>query len=88
MFRKKAEAFAYDHIALGIVKGMSEEEILSYAIQEQAFLLLPFEHSEDKDDQVKSVALAQTLVDKAKAAGAEEGAVGLLSGFYKYAIEH
>ena len=88
MFRKKAEAFAYDHIALGIVKGMTDEEILSYAIQEQAFLLLPYQHSEDKEDQVKSLSLAQTIVEKAKAAGAAEGAIGLVLSFHKYAIEH
>ena len=50
MFRKRKEAFAYDYIALGIAKSISIEEYLTYKMQEQVFLMLPFEHSENAED--------------------------------------
>ena len=47
MFRKKKEAFAYDSIALDIARNITNEEFLQYKLQEQSFLVLPFEHSEN-----------------------------------------
>ena len=51
MFRKKKEAFAYDHIALNIAKQISDDEFKTYKLQEQGFIVLPYEHSENIDDQ-------------------------------------
>ncbi len=78
MFRKLPEAFAYDHIALEIVKRISDDEYDQYALQEQAFLLLPYEHSENVEDQKKAIALAQRVIDSAKARG-DEGMVKFAS---------
>jgi uncharacterized protein (DUF924 family) len=63
--RGSAEAFATDHLALAIAKmsvagafdvGMSKDERL--------FLYLPFEHSENPDDQRESVRLISQLGDQ------------------------
>ncbi len=66
MFRKHKDAFAYDHIALDIVKSISDEDFDKYAIQEQAFLYLPYEHSENVEDQAKAVYLALRSLERAK----------------------
>lgn len=34
IFRKQKEAFDFDHISLGIVKSITEDEFFSYAVQE------------------------------------------------------
>lgn len=63
-YRATAEAFATDHLALAIARmavagafdaGLSRDERL--------FLYLPFEHSEDMDDQRESVRLISQLGD-------------------------
>jgi uncharacterized protein (DUF924 family) len=64
MFRRQKKCFDFDHIALGIVKGMSQSEIEQYSIQEQSFLMLPYEHSENILDQSKAVIIAKNLLDK------------------------
>jgi uncharacterized protein (DUF924 family) len=64
-YRGTAEAFATDHIALGIARhavglgfdgGLTEDQRL--------FLYLPFEHSENLDDQRESVRLISSLGDQ------------------------
>ena len=49
MFRKNARAFESDHRALAISKKIVNDEKVfnEYAIYEKAFILLPFEHSEN-----------------------------------------
>lgn len=64
MFRGHADSFATDHLALAIAgaalargfdDGMSKHE--------RAFLQMPFEHSENIDDQERSLALFTALGD-------------------------
>lgn len=64
MFRSSAEQFATDHLALAIVKGAIDagfDEELEH--DERKFLYMPFEHSEDLDDQNRGVLLFSQLGD-------------------------
>lgn len=55
IFRKHKDAFAYDHISLEIVKSIPDEEFFQYGFQEQTFLVMPYQHSENLADQEKSI---------------------------------
>jgi uncharacterized protein (DUF924 family) len=64
MFRGDAEQFATDHLALAIAtgavdKGLDEE----LQPQERGFLYMPFQHSENLDDQKRSLLLFTGLGD-------------------------
>jgi len=64
MFRGHADQFATDHLALGITraaidKGFDEE----LDINERAFLYMPFQHSENLDDQNRAILLFTELGD-------------------------
>ena len=64
MFRGDAEQFATDHMALGIAKeavarGFDKE----LAADERKFLYMPFEHSENMDDQNYAVLLFTEIGD-------------------------
>ncbi len=64
-FRGTAEAFATDHIALGIAKTAVESGLDAGMTKDQKlFLYLPFEHSEDLNDQRESVRLMSRLGDQ------------------------
>jgi len=62
MFRGLADQFATDHLALAIAKGAIErgfdDELKT---DERAFLYMPFQHSENLDDQNRSVLLFSGL---------------------------
>jgi len=64
MFRGHADQFATDHLALAIAKGAVgqglDEELQP---QERGFLYMPFQHSEDRADQQRSVQLFTALGD-------------------------
>jgi uncharacterized protein (DUF924 family) len=64
MFRRTAEQFATDHLALAIARGAVEkgfdEELQP---QERAFLYMPFQHSENLEDQNRGVLLFTALGD-------------------------
>lgn len=64
MFRGHAEQFATDHLALAIAReavarGLDDQ----LEPNERAFLYMPFQHSEDLDDQRRSLALFTALGD-------------------------
>ena len=64
MFRDTPQAFATDELARevahgAIARGLDKE----LAPEPRIFLYLPLEHSEDKDDQARSVALISALGD-------------------------
>ena len=64
MFRGSADQFATDHLALAIAKGAIDagfNEELEH--DERKFLYMPFEHSEDLDDQNRGVLLFSQLGD-------------------------
>jgi uncharacterized protein (DUF924 family) len=58
MFRGNAEQFATDELALGIAKGAVDRK-LDEQLQpiERSFLYMPFEHSENLDNQNRAVLL-------------------------------
>jgi uncharacterized protein (DUF924 family) len=65
IYRDDGQAFAYDHLARklaleGIVKG---HDRALYPV-ERIFFYLPFEHAENRDLQVLSVALFQQIVEE------------------------
>jgi uncharacterized protein (DUF924 family) len=62
IFRATPRAFAYDPKARAVARlavGMGLDKLLSPV--ERMFLYLPFQHSEELDDQIRSVALFKTL---------------------------
>ena len=64
MFRGHADQFATDHLALAIAKAAVDrgfDEQLQP--QERGFLYMPFQHSEDLDDQNRSILLFTGLGD-------------------------
>ena len=62
MFRGSAEAFATDPLALGIAKvGVSRGFDTVLDTDKKVFFYLPFEHSEDLDDQRESLRLMGSL---------------------------
>jgi uncharacterized protein (DUF924 family) len=63
-YRGHAEAFATDHLALAIAKAAIAGAFdASLSKDERLFLYLPFEHSENRDDQRESVRLIGQLDD-------------------------
>jgi len=64
MFRGQADSYSTDHLALGIAKeaiarGLDKE----LAHDERKFLYMPFQHSENLDDQNRAVLLFTELGD-------------------------
>ena len=64
IFRGHADQFATDHLALAIAKGAVDRGF-NDELQppERAFLYMPFQHSEDRDDQKRSILLFTELGD-------------------------
>jgi len=64
MFRNHAESFATDHLALAVAKGAVERGF-DQAFQQprRGFLYMPFQHSENLDDQNQSMLLFTALGD-------------------------
>lgn len=72
--RGSAEAFATDHLALAISRAaIAKGYDAGLGKFERLFLYLPFEHSEDRDDQRESVRLISGLGD---------------ADLLKYALDH
>ena len=65
MFRGHAEQFATDHLALAVAKAAvdtgHDDKLEPH---ERGFLYMPFQHSEDLDDQKRSLLLFTALGDK------------------------
>jgi len=58
MFRKQKQAFDYDHISFAISKEIVDsEDWKDIKYVDKQFFMLPFEHSENLDHQVKSMEL-------------------------------
>ena len=65
LYRDTAHAFATDPLALSIARRAVDAGFdLTTEPDLRAFFYLPFEHSEDMDDQERSLALFQALGDK------------------------
>lgn len=64
MFRRTAEQFSTDPLALAIAKGALDRGLDGHMSKdERTFLQMPFQHSENLDDQERSVALFTALAD-------------------------
>lgn len=64
MFRGDAETYATDTLALAVAKGAVERKFDDeLASEERKFLYMPFQHSENLDDQNQSVLLFTQLGD-------------------------
>jgi uncharacterized protein (DUF924 family) len=64
MFRGHAEQFATDPLALAIARGAVERKLEEQLPEnERKFLYMPFEHSEDMDNQDRSMLLFTALGD-------------------------
>lgn len=62
MFRGTARAFAADGVARSLARQAVEKGLdLNMSNEERFFLYLPFEHSEDREDQARAVALIGQL---------------------------
>ena len=65
MFRDHAEQFATDHLALQIAKAAVDRKFDDQLEpRERGFLYMPFQHSEDRDDQQRSLLLFTALGDQ------------------------
>ncbi|MBA3676145.1 MAG: DUF924 domain-containing protein [Sphingosinicella sp.] len=64
MFRGHAKSFATDHMALAIARAAIDRGYDDGMDKDRrAFLYMPFEHSEDGRDQIRSIALFTALGD-------------------------
>ena len=64
MFRGHADQFSTDPLALAVARGAVGRRLdEAMAVEERAFLYLPFQHSEDIEDQRRSLALFTALGD-------------------------
>jgi uncharacterized protein (DUF924 family) len=64
MFRGSAEQFSTDHLALAIARRAVDDGLdEKLDPQERGFLYMPFQHSEDRDDQNRSLLLFTRLGD-------------------------
>ena len=65
MFRRNAEQFATDHLALAIAKGAVDRDFdEELEPRERQFVYMPFQHSENRADQNRSVLLFTELGDE------------------------
>lgn len=84
IYRGTAEVFRFDRVAMSLAEaGVKRGHLAGLAVPEQAFMLMPFQHSEDIDEQRAGVALMQGLV-----AEAEPEWRPLAQGYADYAIKH
>ncbi|HUQ03936.1 MAG TPA: DUF924 family protein [Kofleriaceae bacterium] len=89
VFRGTAGAFAYDARALDAARGaLAEGHDRELGYLERMFLLLPFEHAEDRETQRESVAHYEALHAEAKAAAAPAGEIATLAAALDYAHRH
>ena len=64
IFRGHADQYATDHLALAIARGAVDRRFDDeLQPQERGFLYMPFQHSEDPDDQTRSLQLFTALGD-------------------------
>jgi len=84
IYRGTAEVFRFDRVAMGLAEaGVTRGHLAGLAVPEQAFLLMPFQHSEDIEEQRAGVALLQGLVAEAEPEWRE-----LAQGYADYAVLH
>jgi uncharacterized protein (DUF924 family) len=84
IFRGTSEVYRYDSIALELAgQGVTVGHLAGLSIPEQAFFLMPYQHSEDISVQRAGVELMRSLVVAAAPEWKEAA-----SGFLNFAIRH
>lgn len=84
IWRGSAQAFAFDTLARQWCKeGLASRQDRLLRPIERVFFYLPLEHSEDREDQVRSVSLFREL-----AASAPPAAMKTFAYFLNYAVQH
>ena len=84
IYRGTARSFAFDHRALEISKILLETGLYQeLSLIQRVFAFIPFEHSEDLDDQVTSIQLYKDLLELAP-----ENEKEIFKGFYDFALKH
>ncbi len=83
IYRNDPDSFSSDHLALSMAKDLLGSAGNLLRPIEKVFLYLPFEHSEELDDQKKSVALYRSLHESV-AENLKESFIG----FFDYAVRH
>lgn len=84
IFRNKAESFSYDHIALRLARSIIDmNEDINLEPIKRFFLYLPFEHSENKEDQEISIRKFKRLYQNVDSNIQEHFKV-----FLDYAVKH
>ena len=81
LYRGTAQAFSCDALALDIARHCPAPSSLPFI--GQAFLLHPYEHSEQKEVQSESIALFESLAEKA-----DEEFQPMMLEFHRHAKEH
>ena len=84
IYRGSERSFAYDHRALEISKQMmADGGHQDLSLIQRVFAFLPYEHSENMDDQVTSIKLFEELVQLAP-----DNEKEVFKGFYDFALKH
>lgn len=84
IYRGTAEVFRCDRVAMALAEaGVTRGHLAGLTVPEQTFMLMPFQHSEDIEEQRAGVALMQGLVAEA---GPDWRA--LAQGYADYAVLH
>lgn len=66
IFRGTAEVYRYDPLVITLAQaGVALGQLAGLAVPEQAFFLMPYQHSEDLEVQRAGVALMQAMVSEA-----------------------
>ena len=89
MYRGLPEAFSYDprarELALQLVDSGKDRELLN---MHRVFCYLPFEHSEDIDDQQRAIALYKNLLSEVVSSGANKEVCDIFEHSYQFAVRH
>lgn len=84
IYRGTSEVYRYDEQALGLAgQGVTLGHLAGLSVPEQAFFLMPYQHSEDISVQRAGVQLMQALVTEAP-----EEWQPVAQGYLDYAVRH
>jgi len=84
IYRGTSEVYRYDSIALSLAgQGVTVGQLAGLSVPEQAFFLMPYQHSEDISVQRAGVQLMKAMVDEAP-----EEWKPIASGYHEFAVRH
>ena len=84
IFRGTSEVYVHDARALELAgQGVTLGQLAGLTVPEQAFFLMPYQHSEDISVQRAGVALMQAMVDEAT-----EEWRKVAAGYFDFAVRH